>query len=172
MGSGIGSACKLKQWMLLVHDTRILRLVRVVEEILEESKCFYRAENLHYHDRVLFTDDAFVTQCEIAERLAGRYEWNAFKLGGKSYEFCLNIFWKDTGHWVMAVLVFTFRDGDASPSGCFWISAKFLVQISSVESSRRGSNMKESPWWLWCPSHFGSHWILKNECRMGLVFKP
>ena len=151
----------------MVHDTRILRLVRVVEEILEDSKCFYRAENLHYHDRVFFRDDAFVIQGEIDERLAGRYWWNACKLGGESYEFCLNIFWKDTD---ICVLVFAFRDGDALLSGWFWISAKFLVQISSVKSPRRGSSMKESSWWWWWCC--GSHRILKNECRMGLMFKP
>ena len=106
-------------------------------------------------------------QGEIDERLAGRYWWHACKLGGESYEFCLNVFWKDTD---ICVLVFAFRDGDALLSGWFWISAKFLVQISSVKSPRRGSSMKESSWWWWWCC--GSHRILKNECRMGLVFKP
>lgn len=80
-GSGIGSACKLKQWMQLDTDTRILRLDRVVEEFLQASKWVYRADKTHNHYRIFFRDDASATQGEVDERHGGINGWSACKLG-------------------------------------------------------------------------------------------
>ena len=63
---------------------------------------------------------------------------------GASRTNSVSIYSEKTQNIGYGVLVFAFRDGNASSSGYFCILAKYLVQISSVKSPRRGSSMKES----------------------------